>query len=503
MKSKLSSEDVVAIFERLKWEAVKYADAGKFESAVNYIRLAAHWAYILNFKYFDKDLEDLIAKISAATLPQAALTGKDNRFVFIDTLGIDNRGLTQQYLRAMMALNAELLYITVEGKQEQHLDILYELETYGKASVIKGEEIEASCSVNKSAKLLEEIKKFNPSKIFVHLMPWDVISLLVINAIKGALKYNINLTDHAFWLGASFIDYNFEFRSFGRTISLEKRGLKDNQLLYLPYYPIFPKVEIPFQGYPELPADCIKIFTGGSFYKMFGRNGKFFKILDSLLSLSEKAVILVAGSGDIKTFGKNVRSLTNRDRIYYIGNRKDINEVFRHCDIYLDTYPLGGGLMEQYACVNAKPLLIYSDFSMPVIDRSQAGETLRVYNKTEDLLHYAKRLILDNDYRRDEGSRNIQFVCKEDTFNSRLERILANAEETSPSWNEVKIDYVQWRNLYLEVENDFMHYGIKLLLANSKLTTFRLLPQYTLILFNSCLSFAINKIKRFLKIGGR
>ena len=236
---------------------------------------------------------------------------------------------------------------------------------------------------------------------------------------------------------------------------------------------------------------------------MFGRNGKFFKILDSLLSLSEKAVILVAGSGDIKTFGKNVRSLTNRDRIYYIGNRKDINEVFRHCDIYLDTYPLGGGLMEQYACVNAKPLLIYSDFSMPVIDRSQAGETLRVYNKTEDLLHYAKRLILDNDYRRDEGSRNIQFVCKEDTFNSRLERILANAEETSPSWNEVKIDYVQWRNLYLEVENDFMHYGIKLLLANSKLTTFRLLPQYTLILFNSCLSFAINKIKRFLKIGGR
>ena len=58
MESKLSCEDVIVIFERLKREAVKYADAGKYESTVNYIRLAAQWAYTLNFKYFDKDLED-------------------------------------------------------------------------------------------------------------------------------------------------------------------------------------------------------------------------------------------------------------------------------------------------------------------------------------------------------------------------------------------------------------------------------------------------------------
>lgn len=496
MKSKLSCEDVITIFERLKKEAVKYADAGEYESAVNYIRLAAQWAYTLNFKYCDKDLEDLIKTISAATLPQAILSGNAKRFVFIDTLGIDNRGLTQQYLRAMMALNVELLYISVEGKQEQYHDILYELETYGKASVIKGEEVEASCSVDKSVKLLEEIKKFNPSRIFIHLMPWDVISLLVINAIKGALKYNINLTDHAFWLGASFIDYNFEFRSFGRTISREKRGLKDNQLLYLPYYPIFPKVEIPFQGFPEQSADCIKIFTGGSFYKMFGKDGKFFKLMDSLLSLSPKVIILVAGSGDMKLFRESIHSLANKDRVYYIGNRKDINEVFRHCDIYLDTYPLGGGLMEQFACVNAKPLLIYSDFNVPVIEKSQTGEIPHVYSKIEDLLHYAKRLILDDDYRRDEGSRNIQFVYDEGAFNTRFERILANAEETSPNWDKVNIDYERWRNLYLEVENDYMHSGIILLLSKIRCKLLRVLPQYTIIFLFSCMCIVIDKLKR-------
>lgn len=502
MKSKLSCEDVITIFERLKKEAVKYADAGEYESAVNYIRLAAQWAYTLNFKYCDKDLEDLIKTISAATLPQAILSGNAKRFVFIDTLGIDNRGLTQQYLRAMMALNVELLYISVEGKQEQYHDILYELETYGKASVIKGEEVEASCSVDKSVKLLEEIKKFNPSRIFIHLMPWDVISLLVINAIKGALKYNINLTDHAFWLGASFIDYNFEFRSLGRTISREKRGLKDNQLLYLPYYPIFPKVEIPFQGFPEQSADCIKIFTGGSFYKMFGKDGKFFKLMDSLLSLSPKVIILVAGSGDMKLFRESIHSLTNKDRVYYIGNRKDINEVFRHCDIYLDTYPLGGGLMEQFACVNAKPLLIYSDFNVPVIEKSQTGEIPHVYSKIEDLLHYAKRLILDDDYRRDEGSRNIQFVCKEDTFNTRLERLLANAEETRPSWNDVEVDYDCWKSLYLEIENDYQHTGVKTLISSCGLKIFKLLPQYVVIIFQlifTLVSYKLNNITSSVK----
>lgn len=497
MKSKLSSEDIVAIFERLKREAVKFTDSGKFEEAIKYIRLAAQWAYTLNFKYFDKDLEDLIKKISSATLPQVVLTGNDNRFVFIDTLGIDNRGLTQQYLRAMMALNVELLYVSVEGRQEQHSDILYELKVYGKARVIKGEELKMSSSIKKSTELLNEIKKFKPNKIFVHLMPWDVISLLVINSISGVLKYNINLTDHAFWLGASFIDYNFEFRSFGRTISLERRGLREEQLLYLPYYPIFPKVETRFQGFPKMRTDSVKIFSGGSFYKMFGRNGEFFKIMDSLLSISEKVVILVAGSGDMKLFRKNVSSLSNRNRIYYIGNRKDINEVFSHCDIYLDTYPLGGGLMEQYACVNAKPLLIYSDFSVPVIDRSVTGETPHVYSNTEDFLHYAKRLILDEDYRRNEGRRNIQFVCKEGEFNTRFERILANTEKTWPDWCEVKIDYARWRSIYLEVENDYSHSGIKLLIANSKLTAFRLFPRYTVILLNISLSLIANKVKKY------
>ena len=499
MKSKLSSEDVVAIFERLKREAVKYADAGKFENAIGYIRLAAQWAYTLNFKYFDKDLEDLIKKISTAILPQVVLTGNDNRFVFIDTLGIDNRGLTQQYLRAMMALNVELLYISVEGKQDQYHDILYELGAYGKAAVIKGKEVEVSCCIDKSIKLLEEIKRFKPSKIFVHLMPWDVISLLVVNAINGVVKYNINLTDHAFWLGASFVDFNFEFRSFGRTISIERRGLKEEQLLYLPYYPIFPKVETKFQGFPKIPADSVKIFTGGSFYKMFGRNSEFFKIMDSLLALSEKAVILVAGSGDMKLFKKNVSSLTNRDRIYYIGNRKDINEVFRHCDIYLDTYPLGGGLMEQYACINAKPLLIYSDFSRPVIDQSEKGDRFRIYSNIDSLLQYAEELIIDKTFRFHEGEHNRQFVCSPESFNSNFVMLISDIKQRG-AWEYVKVEYNRWRNLYLEVENDFMHTGVKTLISGIKLKVFKLFPQYMVIFFKSLVSLISNKIVRMINI---
>ena len=155
-------------------------------------------------------------------------------------------------------------------------------------------------------------------------MPWDVVSLLISYSIQGVIKYNINLTDHAFWLGASFIDYNFEFRAYGKTVSLEKRHLKQEQLLYLPYYPILPKNKIEFQGFPIEAKDKIVIFTGGAFYKMFGNNDLFFKILDELLDLSENAVVLVAGIGDKYTMNEKLAHLRNRHRIMLIGNRRDI-----------------------------------------------------------------------------------------------------------------------------------------------------------------------------------
>lgn len=501
IKSKIGADDVVAIFDELKNKAIEYAQRGKFEHAIKYIRTAAHWAYSLNFKYYDNELEVLIKDIAKKTLSPISLrreTADLKRIVLITTIGLDNHGLTQQYLRAFMSLHAEILYVSVEGNIQKSKDIIFELNSYVNAQIIfANEKYNKHNNIDKSQYIVDAINDFCPDVIFLHLMPWDVISLLVTESIHGILKYNINLTDHAFWLGASFIDYNLEFRPFGMTISLEQRNLSENQLLYLPYYPIFPKIQEDFQGFPELPPDSIRIFTGGAFYKMFGDNGRFFNLMDAILSLSERVVILIAGAGDTKLLFGKIKNLKNHNRVYYIGNRKDINEVFKHVDIYLDTYPLCGGLMEQYAFINAKPVIIYNKLSALGSLDSLGKQAIKYFTNIKDCLSYANQLIIDENYRKEEGRKNLQVVTNEYVFNSRFKRLLLT-NSNMLLWSMVNVDYIKWKDLYLEIENDATHRGTKRLISDLGVMAFRLFPQKGLVFIKSGLLLIMQKIHKYI-----
>jgi hypothetical protein len=328
----LSHQDVISIYEKLKLEAFSFYRKGNYLQSLKHIISASKWAYRFNFIYVDEELERLLKDIANCTLSVVNVSRNTDRFVLLETHGMDNRGLTQQYIRAFMSMGVEFLYVSVQCMRSKCPDILKELEAYDRAIVLLFDSEDLD-DIKKSSRILSEIENYQPSRVFLHLMPWDVVSLMVTHAIKGAIKYNINLTDHAFWLGASFIDYNLEFSAYGKTISLEKRNLQEDQLLYSPYYPILPKDKTSFQGYPEQAKDKLVLFTGGSFYKMFGKDDLFFLIMDALLDLSDNLILLIAGGGDFRLMKKKISQLKNQERILLIGNRKDISEVFKSCDI--------------------------------------------------------------------------------------------------------------------------------------------------------------------------
>lgn len=48
------------------------------------------------------------------------------------------------------------------------------------------------------------------------------------------------------------------------------------------------------------------------------------------------------------------------DRFYVLGFRNDIIELFRKVDVYIGTYPIGGGLMTQIAASNNLPVVQYA-----------------------------------------------------------------------------------------------------------------------------------------------
>ena len=70
---------------------------------------------------------------------------------------------------------------------------------------------------------------------------------------------------------------------------------------------------------------------------MFGENDVFFRLMDKILDISENVVVLIAGSGDISNMKRRILSMNNFDRVYLIGNRRDIDSVFDNVDIYLGT----------------------------------------------------------------------------------------------------------------------------------------------------------------------
>jgi len=419
---------------------------------------------------------------------------------------MDNKGLTQQYLRAMMHNKVEILYICTSRNLEDGGDILQELSNYTKAQVLLFDDGKFD-SIGIANIISEEIERYCPARLFLHIAPWDVIALMSCCAISGVEKFNINLTDHAYWMGASLIDYNIEFRPYGKTVSIEKRGLKPEQLLELPFYPVDP-IGHPFRGLPTMPEDAVKILTGGAMYKMLGKDDIFFSMMEQILSIAPNVYILVAGFIPNKTFSEKCSKVTGNDRILFIGSRDDIDSVFQESDIYLSTYPTSGGLMCQYAAKYGKPMLAYrdaDDVENAVEEMvNHFGGKFRSYVQMNDFVDYARRLIMDEQFRAAEGASLAENTMTADKFSQSFAMMMSTCS-TQLHWSPDHIDYDTFANRYLELENANGFMASKSLLLEGGFTMpFHLRgykTQFFLCLIDMIKSISVKRrLKKLLKV---
>lgn len=448
-------KDILAIYRNLLEIANNYSEKGCWKKSIDYLSSAAKWAYQFNYFYTDSAAELLVKRICNSNINSVEVKSPyKNRYVLLDSFCLDNRGLTQQYFRAMMHNKVEILYICTSRNLDNGGDILQELNNYSKARVRLFDKGKFD-SIEIANKIAAEIALFNPAHLFLHIAPWDIVALMSCCAISGVVKYNINLTDHAYWMGASLIDYNIEFRPYGKTVSLEKRGLKSEQLLELPFYPVSP-VGHPFRGLPPMPDNAVKILTGGAMYKMLGKNDIFFSMMEQLLSIAPNVYILVAGFSSNKTFSEKCSNVKGRERILVIGSRDDIDSVFQECDIFLSTYPTSGGLMCQYAAKYGKPMLAYreaEDVENAVEEMvNHFGGEFRSFVHMSDFVEYAKRLIFDEKSRIDEGTALAKNTMTAEKFFQSF-GMMMNTQETQLHWTRDHIDYETFANRYLDLEN--------------------------------------------------
>jgi hypothetical protein len=414
--------------------------------------------YNFNICYCDKELEKLLQKVARKIIKNnKSMISVPRRVVFYDYFSLDNRGLTEQYIQGLIDNDYELLYIGFKKKHYSMTQILNLLNGHRKSECYF---VKSKKNIRQCNELVDKIMDFMPSKILYHSAPWDTVGFMVLTylATHNIERFLINLTDHAFWLGRNCADYFLEFRSYGVNIALDHRCISSDRLLILPYYPIQNK-EMTFQGFPFEAEGKKIIISGGSLYKIYG-DKIFLDIVKRILNSYKDAIFFYLGNGNTKLLYEFINKNQLQKSFYYSKERKDINEIIKHCYFYLGTYPISGGLISQLAVANHKIPVAYTDKKY----KNNNIDELFVNNDDAHFTFYA----LDDLYKEiDKLMTNREYYASkthalENKIISRAEfkKVLLSILEDKKSYftyRKYDIDIDSFSDIYIDQENSGLH----------------------------------------------
>ena len=425
MKFSLTIKDIQKVCALLKQKARNLFAQGHYDAAWFMMHEAVYFSQEFNWQYTDDELEAMLQQLAEKWIPEISTdyTPNENRVVVVDDW-CTSYVLVLQYIEALVEAGKEILYITSKDiEHSKHKNIIARLETYPKLQYMvlpcDGESMMTWCK-----KVYEAIIAFQPSKMVLHILPCSCFLPIIARLPKEVNTYRSNLDDQLFWLGRSVIDYILEFRPFGVAVSRERRKLKPEQQLYVPFYPV--KDGNSFEGFPKLPKDSVILFSGGDFYKTLDPDYTYWNLVKQVLHDNPKAVMLFATKIGLRTQQKFLERFVKENHLekqfYFIGFRPDINEVFAHADIFLGTCPVCGSLTSQLAALNHTAILQYY---LPNTDDDETEQALNYNNPDlqlsfrdeESFQQEAKRLIDDKDYRKQKAELAYASTIKPEQFN--------------------------------------------------------------------------------------
>lgn len=418
---------------------------GRREEALRAAGSLASILYHYNQSYTDDFLEDCL-RDAASSLEggsDAGASGADPKTVlFFDGFGLDTRGLAQIYLEALGELGYHILYMVPQKALDRIPTLETALRRYGAEILGIPEFSLAACDA-----VGEAIRQRRPRAGFLYTWPYDMTGILVFMHFAGSMtRYLVNLTDHAFWLGRNAFDYCLEFRNYGAYVSTAYRKIPREKLLMLPFYPALNQ-EYEFEGYPfpRTPGDFV-IFSGGALYKTMDEEKTYYRIVAECLTRHPQVKFWYAGKGD----DSGLKGLMAKypGRVFHTAERRDLFALLRQVDMYLNTFPLGGTLMMQFAAMAGRaPLTLRQD---DALGESLIGqETLGIEFDTPEKLQAAmSRFITDPAYRASLEKDIDRAVVRPEEFRAKLHQYI---ETPAPgNLNPAPVETEAFRRGYLE-----------------------------------------------------
>lgn len=447
MKRKI--EKVDEFEKKILFVIQKKMEKNEFEDALILISIICRIEYRFNQRYTFLLVEQYINDIAKKLLkPISNSKRKEEYVLFFDLFGNNTRGLALLYLKALKN-KYKIIYVTEQKNIDKIPDIKQNVIL--SQGVIYG--LKRKEKLGKIKELYDLVEKYTPQNMFLYSTPDDVVGTTVFVLYKNiATRFLINLTDHAFWLGKNAFDYCIEFRDYGAFITNKYRGIERNKIIKLPYYPDLNNKE-NFKGYPEGMYGKEFVFSGGSLYKTISDDNLYYEMVEYILKQYKNICFWYAGEGN--EYGYKMKELIRKypERVFWTSERADFYQILCKSIFYLNTYPVGGGLMIQYAALAGKvPIILKYDESGSglLVDQKKLNIELDSIEKIKLEIH---RLLTDREYRETRENILKKAVLNSTEFEEELYNLIENhTTKFSISYDET--DVKKFKKIYYDKFED-------------------------------------------------
>lgn len=418
--------------EKLKKVAKGYLVRQKYNKAIAALTAASDLAYNYNQVYVDIDMENLVGELATELLNNKLIKvtkqKKDNladflpakTVLFYDGIGFDARGIVTNHLKGLGEAGIKVVYVTLEHRPQEQVIVDGILKEYNieKRYFDNSNYLKAVQDLNA---IFEDVK---PDMAFFYTLPYDVAGSVLFRAYEGRMvRVLSDLTDHAFWLGRDSIDYVWSLRDIGACIAAYERNIPVDRIL-CSYLSAEVNESISFKGWPCDTTNKKVIFSGGSLYKTLGdENLYYYQIVSHILSSHDDTVFVYCGAGDSSEIDKLKKEYP--DRIYLLPERDDFYQMIENCTLYLNTYPMFGGMMTRYAILAGK---------VPVTLKHECDSDGLVPNQDELQIEYEDINTLLQDVDR---------MLVEESYLSEREKLLEKGKYTTEDFNKVTKDIIE------------------------------------------------------------
>lgn len=392
-------EKVNGLLERLSNIAKVGIKKKNYEKAMAAMAASGKIQYMYNQRYTDTVLENDILEIAKIKKEKyidriRKMKIQNNTVLFYDGFGLDTRGVAIMYLNALAKNDYHIVYVTKNEAKEQQPEIH---KTLCNANVTWKYISMRNSYSDWMESLTNIIIETEPKALFFYTTPNDVAGAVSFALFENMCdRYLIDLTDHAFWLGTKTNDFFLGSREMSASNQYFKRHIPKEKLIKLGVNLIVEEGE----KHDDLPFDVEKeryIFSGGSLYKTLGdENNTFYRIVEHVLKKHNDIKFLYAGNGDKIQMEHLLKKYP--ERAFLIDERKDFFYLIKNCTLYLNTYPMFGGMMMKYSALAGKiPITLKhsADSDGLLLNQKQAKIE---YNSYEDLISDIDRLLSDEKY---------------------------------------------------------------------------------------------------------